>query len=148
VLLRHPKFNLSLADARLSPDGRWIAFPAPLAPGRSRLAVARLSGKVIEDEREWTYVTPEDFRASQLEWSPNGRWLYFLGGRNGDTAVWAMGVSASGKPQGAPKLILDFPHARLAIAEMRPRDIGLAVAADKLALGAAEYHSALFSARR
>ena len=40
VLLRHPKLNLSLADARLSPDGRWIAFPVPFAPHRSRLAVA------------------------------------------------------------------------------------------------------------
>ena len=55
ALLRHPKFNLSLADARLSPDGGFIAFPVPFAPHRSRLAVARVSNKVIEAEQDWTY---------------------------------------------------------------------------------------------
>src|SRR5688572_25367337 len=61
VLLRHPKLNLSLADARLSPDGEWIAFPVPLTPQRSRLALARLTGKVIDNEQDWSYLTPETF---------------------------------------------------------------------------------------
>jgi Tol biopolymer transport system component len=124
VLLRHPKLNLSLADARLSPDGRWIAFPV-----HSRLALARLSGKVIEDEKDWTYLTPENFQASQPEWSPNGKWLYFLSDQNGSLAVWALRPSG-----GTPKLILSFPNQSLTIAGMRPRDIGLSVAKDKLAL--------------
>src|SRR5687768_16531484 len=133
VLLRHPKLNLSLADARLSPDGRWIAFPVPLAPNRSRLAVARLTGKVIAGEKDWTYLTPESFNASQPEWSPNGRWLYFLSDQTGALAVWALRVSG-----GAPKLILSFPSEGPAITGMRPRDIGLSVAKDKLALAAAQ----------
>jgi Tol biopolymer transport system component len=148
VLLRHPKLNLSLADARLSPDGRWIAFPAPGPPHGPRLAVARLSGKVIDDERDWTYATPEGFHAAQPEWSPDGRWLYFLAARYGEQAVWAVPLTADRKPQGAPKLVLDFPGARLRISEMRPRDIGLSVATDKLALAAAEYTWALMSVRR
>ena len=69
VLLRHPKLNFSLADARLSPDGHWIAFPVPLDANHSRLAVARVSGKVIEDERDWTYITPETYNSWQPEWS-------------------------------------------------------------------------------
>ncbi|MFN0172079.1 MAG: hypothetical protein ACKV22_37220 [Bryobacteraceae bacterium] len=147
VLLRHPKFNLSLADARLSPDGRSIAFPVPFAPHRSRLAVARLGGKVIEDERDWTWLTPESFNASQPEWSPNGRWLYFLSDLSGTLAVWALPLSAAGKPREAPRLILDFPGMRLTIAGMRPRDIGLSVAKDKLALGVAESSGGLWSVR-
>ena len=148
ALLRHPKLNLSLADARLSPDGRWIAFPAPLGPRRSPLAVARISGKVIEDERDWSYVTPDNVHASQPEWSPDGRWLYFLSDLTGRLAVWAVPLSPQMRPQGAPKLIFDFASARLSIADMRPRDIGLSVASDKLALAAAESTGVLLSVAR
>ena len=147
VLLRHPKFNLSLADARLSPDGRWVAFPVPFAPHRSRLAVARVSGTVIDNERDWTYLMPETMNSFQPEWSPNGKWLYFLSDQTGRLAVWALRLSAEMKPQGAPKSILDFPGVRLTIAEMRPRDIGLAVAKDKLALAVAEYSGTIWSVR-
>lgn len=147
VLLRHPKLNLSLADARLSPDGRWIVFPVPFAPHRSRLAVALLSGKVIEDERDWSYLTPETFNASRPEWSPNGRYLYFLSDQSGSPGVWAFSLSPEMMPLGAPQSILSFPGARLTIAEMRARDIGLAIAKDKLALGVAEYSGNVWSVR-
>lgn len=148
VLLRHPTLNLSLADARLSPDGRWIAFPVPFAPHRSRLAVAPVSAKAIENEREWTYLLPDTSNTSQPEWSPNGKWLYFLSDQGGTLGVWALGISAEGKPQGLPKSILTFPGASRTIAEMRPRDIGLAVAQDKLALAVAEYSGTVWSVAR
>ncbi len=134
-LLRHSRFNLSLADARLSPDDRWIAFPVPYAPHRSRLAVARLTGKVIDSESAWTYLTPETWNASQPEWSPNGRWLYFLSDQTGKLSVHAVELTASRKAKSDPRLILDFPSSP-SIAGMRPRDIGLAVARDKLVLAA------------
>jgi Tol biopolymer transport system component len=148
VLLRHPKLNLSLADARLSPDGRWIAFPVPLTPQRSRLAMARLNGKVIDNEQDWSYLTPESFNASQPEWSPNGRWLYFLSDQSGALAVWAIPLSGDKQPEGAAKPVLKFSSMRLSIAEMRPRDIGLSIAKDKLALGAAESMGTLWSVQR
>jgi Tol biopolymer transport system component len=138
VLLRHPKLNLSLADARLSPDGRWIAFPVPLDAHRSRMAVARLSGKVIEDEKDWSYLTPENSSASQPEWSPNGRWLYFLSDQSGRLAVWALSLSREMRPQEMPRLILDPATERLSINSMRPRDIGLSIARNKLALAITE----------
>jgi Tol biopolymer transport system component len=141
VLLRHPKWNFSLADARLSPDGRWIAFPVPLDAKRSRMAVARLSGKVIEDERDWSYLTPEGFNASQPEWSPNGRWLYFLSDQSGRLAVWSLNLSGEMRPRGSPRLILDPATERLTINTMRPRDIGLSVARNKLALAVTELAS-------
>jgi Tol biopolymer transport system component len=147
VLLRHPKFNLSLADARLSPDGRWIAFPVPIAPHRSRLAVARVSGTAIDNERGWMYLAPETMNSFQPEWSPSGKWLYFLSDQTGRLAVWALRLSAEMKPLSAPKSILDFEGAGLTIAEMKPRDIGLTVAKDKLALAVAEYSGTIWLAR-
>ena len=44
------------------------------------------------------------------------------------------------KPRGAPKSILDLAGERLSIARMRPRDIGISVAKDKLALAVTEYN--------
>lgn len=145
VLLRHPKWNLSLADARLSPDGRFIVFPVPYAPHRSRLAIARVSDKVIEDERDWVYVTPTSFNAHQPEWSPDGRYLYFLSDQTGMLGVAALRVSAEGAAESAAKPVLLLHGPRVSINRMRPRDIGLAVAKDKLALGVAEYAGALWS---
>lgn len=147
VLLRHPKLNLSLADARLSPDGRLIAFPAPYAPHRSRLAIAPVSGKVIADENDWTYLTPEQYNAHQPEWSPDGRWLYFLSDESGKLGIAALRMSGDGNAQGRPKAVLLLPGPRLSINGMRPRDIGLAVAADKLAFGAAETSGTLWSVK-
>jgi Tol biopolymer transport system component len=145
VLLRHPIRNLSLADARLSPDNRWIAFPVPLEGHRSRLALAQLTGSVIDDEKDWLYITPEQFNAGQPEWSPNGRWLYFLSDQSGRQAVWALPLSAARRPEGSPRLILD-PGGRLSITGMRPRDIGLAIAGDKLALAITESSGGLWLA--
>jgi Tol biopolymer transport system component len=147
VLLRHPKLNLSLADARLSPDGRWIAFPVPSGPHSSRLAVAAVTGKPVSNERDWTYVTSDVFNTAQPEWSPNGSWLYFLSDQTGKLAVWALALSSDKRPNGAPRLVLDFATARLNINEMRPRDTGLSVARDKLALAVAEYESTLWSVK-
>jgi hypothetical protein len=146
-ILRHRKFNLSLADARLSPDGRWIAFPVPYAPHRSRLAVAPVTGNLIEEERDWTYLTPEDWNASQPEWSPNGQWLYFPSDQTGALAVHALPLSPEKKAKAAPRLVLDLANTRATIAGMRPRDIGLAIAKDKLALGAASRAGKLWSVR-
>lgn len=145
VLLRHSKFNLSIADARLSPDGSWIAFPVPVAPHRSRLAVARVSPSAAADEQDWIYAAPEAINASQPDWSPNGEWLYFLSARKGGLAVSAVRLSPEKKPEGEPRVILEFPNANLTIAEMRPRDIGLTVAHDKLALAVANYGWAIWS---
>ena len=82
---------------------------------------------------------PETMNNFQPEWSPRGRWLYFLSDQTGRLAVWALRLSAEMKPQAEARSILDFPGVRLTIAEMRPRDIGLAVAEDKLALTVTEY---------
>ena len=90
---------------------------------------------------------PETMNSFQPEWSPNGKWLYFLADQTGRLAVWALRLSAEMKPLSAPKSILDFPGVRLTIAEMRPRDIGLAVAKDKLALAVAEYSGTIWFGR-
>ncbi|MFN7934700.1 MAG: hypothetical protein U0R19_15325 [Bryobacteraceae bacterium] len=147
VLMRHPKLNLSIADARLSPDGKWIVFPVPFAPHRSRLALAPVTGKVIDNESQWTYLLPEDYNSAQPEWSPNGKWIYYLSDQSGTLAVWALPMNAEGQPAGQSKRILDLTGPRLSINELRPRDIGLSIAADKLALAVAEYSGTLWSVR-
>ena len=47
----------------------------------------------------------------------------------------------------APRLVLNFPNTGPTIAEMRPRNIGLAIAKDKVALAVTAYTEKLWSAR-
>ena len=61
---------------------------------------------------------------------------------------WALSLSDDKQPKGEPKPILTFSSMRLRIADMRPRDIGLSVAKDKLALAAAELSGTLWSVQR
>jgi tricorn protease-like protein len=143
-LLRHAKYNLSLADARLSPDGKRIAFPVPVGLHKSRMAVARVTGKLIE-EADWVWVTPEGENGYQPDWSPNGEWLYFLSDRTGHLTVQAVELGRELKPVGEQRMVFEFESGRLTMAEMRPRDIGLAVGKGKLALSAAEYKGGLWA---
>jgi hypothetical protein len=92
-------------------------------------------------------VVPETFSTSQPEWSPNGKWLYYLSDQSGRLAVWALALTMDGKVAGSTRPILDLTGTRLLIAELRPRDIGLTVAADKLALAVAEYSGTIWSVR-
>ena len=61
--------------------------------------------------------------------------------------MWALPLSAEKKPQAEARAVLEFPSARLTIAEMRPRDIGLTVAKDKLSLAVAGYSGTVWSVR-
>lgn len=144
-LLQHPKLNLSLADARLSPDAKWIVFTVPVGPHKSRLAVAPVTKEVQSDDKLWTYLHPQTYNAYQPEWSPDGRFLYYLSDMSGKLAIFAMPMNEKKQPAGSPRPIHEFRSRRLTINEMRPRDIGLAVAKDKLALGVASYSGTLWS---
>ena len=102
---------------------------------------------MIDDESKWTYVSAGDDQHLATAWSPNGTWLYYLSDQSGRLAVWALALTGEGKLAGSPKPLLDFPGKRLSIAELRPRDIGLAVAEGKLALAVAEYSGTIWSIR-
>jgi len=60
--------------AQVSPDGRWLAYQSNLS-GRMEVYIRPFPGEGTEQQ-----VSPEG--ASQPRWSPNGRELYFISGRD------------------------------------------------------------------
>jgi Tol biopolymer transport system component len=71
-ILKHEK--LPVAQPRLSPGGRWIAFLSGTA-----LYVAPFRGNQLVEEAAWVRVTEH---ADFPFWSPNGRNLYYSVARN------------------------------------------------------------------
>jgi Tol biopolymer transport system component len=64
-----------LANPRVSPDRRWLAFDASIPGGSPVVAIARMDGGTAVDESEWVPVAPA---ASHPFWSRDGRLLYYL----------------------------------------------------------------------
>ena len=86
-------------EARLSPDGRYIAYDAskegPSGPRDIFLLAA-------DGSREIALVTHPANDMSPV-WTPDGNWVAFVSDRTGAASLWAMRV-ADGRPQGRPVL--------------------------------------------
>jgi tricorn protease len=63
-------------DVRWSPDGRWLAYTAPAANQMTRLHLYD-----VQNARS-TAVTTDRYDSYAPEFSPDGKWLYFLSDRN------------------------------------------------------------------
>ncbi|CAN5820815.1 S41 family peptidase [soil metagenome] len=63
-------------DVRWSPDGKWLAYRAPASN-----QMARIHLYSIETGRS-TPVTTDRYDSYAPEFSPDGKWLYFLSDRN------------------------------------------------------------------
>jgi Tol biopolymer transport system component len=66
---------LSLANPRVSPQGRWIAFDAALPGGSPSVFAAPIADLVAPPESSWRRVTTS---ASHPFWSRDGQFLYYL----------------------------------------------------------------------
>ena len=86
-------------EARLSPDGRYIAYDTsgqgPSGPRDIFLLAA-------DGSREIPLVTHAANDMSPI-WTPDGNWLAFISDRTGTASLWAVRVG-DGRPQGRPVL--------------------------------------------
>lgn len=79
-----------LADPRVSPDGRWVAYTISTSiladdKSESRIWMAPVAGG------DAIAMTRKGASSSSPRWSPDGKWLAFLSGRNeGETQVWLL----------------------------------------------------------
>jgi Tol biopolymer transport system component len=64
-----------LSNARLSPDGHWLAFDATPSGGTPSVFVARLDNGHAADEAAWILI---ESAASHPFWSRDGSLLYYL----------------------------------------------------------------------
>jgi len=123
--------DYDLADAHFSPDGQWIVYRADIGlPTKleSKLFVTRTSGgsrDQITDGKHW---------ADKPHWSPDGKTIYFVSGRDGFYNVWGLRFDPSqGKPVGDAFRVTAFENPSLMIPLQIPA-VYFSLAQDKLVL--------------
>jgi Tol biopolymer transport system component len=83
-----------------SPDGRFIAWSAPIEKGEKTCDVFVID---VDGSREIN-ITQNPADDIVLGWAPNGNRLLFSSDRGGSQALWANQM-VNGRPEGFPKLI-------------------------------------------
>jgi Tol biopolymer transport system component/DNA-binding winged helix-turn-helix (wHTH) protein len=99
--------DVNLAQATVSPDGRWVAFRVGgLGAMAARIAVVPATGG---DRSTWEFVTPGVDPADKPCWSDDGKLIYFTSGRSVVMNVWGIAFdSTRGVAVGDPFRITAF----------------------------------------
>jgi len=134
-----PAYDLD--QCHFSPDGRWIIFEAwrkqPSAQESTLYVVAATGGP-------WISITDGKHWDDKPRWSPDGKTIYFVSGRDGFFNVWGIRFDAvKGKPVGDPFQVTLFESPSL----MVPKDIapvGLSLTQEKLVLTIAEVSGSIW----
>jgi Tol biopolymer transport system component/DNA-binding winged helix-turn-helix (wHTH) protein len=129
-------------QAHFSPDGKWIAFEATRSQStlaESTLFAMRASGG------PWVRLTDGQHWDDKPRWSPDGRIVYFLSGREGFYNVRGVHFDpASGKPLGDSFRVTNFNTPGL----MVPREIqsvGMSISQDRLVLNVGQFSGSIWS---
>jgi Tol biopolymer transport system component/DNA-binding winged helix-turn-helix (wHTH) protein len=134
-----PAYNLW--QEHFSPDGRWIVFEAVRdQPTRleSTLHVMPAAGG------PWTPLTDGKYWDDKPRWSPDGKIIYFLSGRNGFYNVWGIHFdSAKGKAVSEPFAVTAFESPGLMVANYIPA-VGLSLNQDRLVLTMAQVSGSIW----
>lgn len=85
VLSSGPGF---ISDASLSPDGEWVAYLTGEPDGRAVIWITPVSGVQVSGKQR-ILITEDDRYLSSPEWSPNGRYIYFLSEKNNRSSIYA-----------------------------------------------------------
>lgn len=88
------------ANARFSPDGRYVAYSAPASAESTKSDISIVASDGTRD----TAVVRHPAGDSLLGWAPDGRKLFFASDRTGANGVWSLEIEA-GQPRGAPALV-------------------------------------------
>ena len=134
-----------MQSARISPDGRWIAFHLDRGWDGKQIFVAPFRDAAPIKETDWIPVTERGDVNQEAWWSPNGQYVYFLADRDGWRCIWAQKLdSRSGRPIDPAIGVYHFHHARLtplSLSWRSPSYVGLSVARGHLVLSLAEIAS-------
>jgi serine/threonine protein kinase len=138
----------NFADASLSPDGRWMAILAGETDGRAVIRIFPLDGSLdASDGEKGAILVAEDSRyLSAPDWSPNGRYLYFISEKNDRASVFAQELDPRTKtPVGAAHELYFSPDSRFAL--NYPKGLGtIGVAVDKIVFMASEVEGNIYVA--
>ncbi len=121
----------SIDDAKLSPDGEWVAWLAGEPDGRVAVRIGP-AGSPDAGNRETITVAEAAYHLRSPAWSPNGRWLYYLSEKSGSCVIIAQELDPRTKePVGKEREVFSSPESRFRL--NFPQGIGtIAVAADRI----------------
>ena len=92
----------------------------------------------------WRRITDGKHWDDKPAWSPDGKTIYFLSGRDGFFNVWGIRFDpAEGEPVGEPFRVTAFERSRLMVSEYILAD-GLSVNQDKLVLTMGEVSGSIW----
>jgi dipeptidyl aminopeptidase/acylaminoacyl peptidase len=139
-----------MKSARISPDGRWLAFHLDRGLDGKQIFVAPFRNAARIEEADWIPITEPGGNDEEVWWSPNGRYLYFLSARDGWHCVWAREFDP-GSPRNTHQAtaIQHFHHSRLTPLSFIRRTLvyaGLSAAHDRLVLSLTEITSSVWVA--
>lgn len=100
------------AQARLSPDGRYIAYDRPTGDAAPSSDIVILA----TDGSQESVVVDHPAKDFSPMWSPDGRHVLFLSDRTGRTSLWSVPVE-NGKSQAEPEMV------KADVGQMLPLDI-------------------------
>ena len=126
----------NLWQSRYSPDGRWILFEAE--ENKSNLHQSTIYVTPATGGGPWTRITESNHWDNKPRWSPDGRSIYYLSGRNGFFNVWGIHFDpVKGKPEGDPFQVTNFDSPKRMVADVMPA-VGLSLTEDKLIVTVAQ----------
>jgi Tol biopolymer transport system component/DNA-binding winged helix-turn-helix (wHTH) protein len=131
----------ALYQCHFSPDGRWIIFQAwrnQSSAQETTLYVMAATGG------PWIRVTDGKHWDDKPRWSPDGKTIYFVSGRDGFFNVWGIRFDAvKGKPVGDPFQVTSFESPSLMLPTNIP-PVELSLTQEKLVLTIAEVSGSIW----
>lgn len=147
-LIRHAYHPVR--SARLSTDGRWVAFAVDRGQDGRQLFVAPFRESGLIEARDWIPITPPDEIAEEPAWSPGGHWIYYFDRSDGFRCLYARRWdSGAGKPAGDPLWIQHFHSAHrtpMLLIDRDSRYLGLSLSRDRLFLVLSQFDSQIWEA--
>jgi dipeptidyl aminopeptidase/acylaminoacyl peptidase len=93
-----------VADPRISPDGRQVAFQVREADVDNNKSATGLWLRALEGDAAPRRITARGVNSIGPRWSPDGRALYFMSPRSGSMQVWRLDLGG-----GEARQATDFP---------------------------------------
>jgi Tol biopolymer transport system component/predicted Ser/Thr protein kinase len=137
ILTRH---HYPMADARFSPDGKWVAFHTTPDPLRRQVFVAPVRPSAPPAESEWIPITDGSAIDRIAAWSTDGSILHWISERDGYRCLAFRRLDpATKKPLGEMQHIQHLHSARRSMMHFPSANMGRpAVARDKIVFSLAE----------
>ena len=128
------KADVSLDQAQISPDGRWIAFAYRVDSDHSKIMVAPVQGESAPLESQWEGLTDGLSWDDKPRWSEDGRTIFFYSNRDGFGCIWKINVQHSRDELAKPLALIHFHNSRTSYMYLTDDNLNLAVGGGELVL--------------